>query len=54
MNKCEKEAVKQFKKHYKKMKRLKEGGSAWEREISECEKYIAIIIEEQKLERERK
>ncbi|MCR4661713.1 MAG: hypothetical protein K5765_06940 [Clostridia bacterium] len=38
------EAVKQFRKHYKKAMRLKEGGKAWEREIAETEKYLKIAM----------
>ena len=32
----------QFKKHYRKAMRLKEGGKAWEREINLAKYYLAI------------
>jgi len=31
-----------FKKHYKAAMRLKEGGKAWEREITLAEHYLAL------------
>lgn len=36
------EAAKQFKKHYKKAMKLKEGGKAWEREIELARKYLEM------------
>ena len=36
------EAKREFKKHYKKATKLKEGGKAWEREISLASKYMQI------------
>lgn len=36
------QAQKEFRKHYNYSLKLKEGGSAWEREMKECEKYKAI------------
>ena len=40
------EARKEFIKHYKKAMKLKEGGSAWEREINLASKYQKICQEE--------
>ena len=34
------EIQKAFKKHYKRAMKLKEGGSAWEREITLAKKYL--------------
>lgn len=39
-------ATKEFKKHYKRAMRLKEGGAAWEREITLAERYKAIAKKE--------
>jgi len=37
-----KKAKQNFKKHYKKAMRLKEGGKAWEREIELAKRYLNI------------
>jgi len=36
------EVAKEFKRHYKKAMKLKEGGKAWEREINLANKYLEI------------
>lgn len=36
------EAARQFKRHYKKAMRLKEGGAAWQREIDLAHHYLEI------------
>ncbi len=35
-------AKREFKKHYKRAMKLKEGGSAWEREIDQARRYLRI------------
>lgn len=37
---------KEFRKHYKYSLRLKEGGAAWEREMTLCEKCLAEVRKE--------
>ena len=37
-----KEAKRKFKKHYNYAMRLKEGGKAWEREITQARHYLLI------------
>jgi len=37
------EATKEFRKHYKKAMKLKEGGKAWEREINLSKKYLDMV-----------
>lgn len=39
-------AKREFKKHYRKAMHLKEGGTAWEREIALAEKYLEIAKKE--------
>ena len=36
------QVAKEFKRHYKKAMKLKEGGKAWEREIDLANKYLEI------------
>ena len=43
-------AKREFKRHYKKAMKLKEGGAAWEREMNLCERYKAIVIAKSELE----
>lgn len=38
----QRQAARQFKKHWKYASSLKEGGAAWEREMAICEKYLKI------------
>lgn len=40
------EAAKQFKKHYRRAAKLKEGGKAWEREITIAYRYKELAIKE--------
>ena len=46
-------AKREFKMHYKKATKLKEGGKAWEREISQANRYknIATTLYQLKWER---
>lgn len=37
-------ALKLFKQHYKCAMKLKEGGTAWEREMKLCEQYKNVIM----------
>ena len=37
-------AKREFKRHYKKAMKLKEGGKAWEREITQAERYKNAAI----------
>ena len=47
------QAKREFKKHYRRAMKLKEGGKAWEREMQACDRYQAIAMakyqEEQRL-----
>lgn len=36
------DAKRMFKKHYKRAMKLKEGGKAWEREITKAKRYLDI------------
>lgn len=47
-------AKRQFKKHYKKAMKLKEGGAAWEREIKLSQKYFNIGLAKYQAQLERK
>lgn len=38
-----KELKRLFKKHYKKAVQLKEGGAAWDREITKAQRYLKQI-----------
>ena len=37
-------AKKEFKRHYKKAMKLKEGGKAWEREIGKAKHYMNLVL----------
>ncbi len=47
---AKKEYVKEFKKHYKKAMRLKEGGKAWQREIDLAHHWLEIGKKENQAE----
>lgn len=48
------EAKREFKKHYHKAMKLKEGGKAWEREMQLCDRYQTIAMAKYQAEQKAK